>query len=91
VGIGKTRAFQQKFVFLRPDTVVIAPVIDRKIHLAGRSDPPEDTSARFSSDEITTLKPRARVQNSSSTEMSNDSEVTASQVPGAVPSGRPCR
>ena len=46
---------------------------------------PCDTSARESSPISTSLNPRASVQNSSSTEMSKDSEVTASQVPGSVP------
>ena len=46
---------------------------------------PFDTKVRFSSEVSTTLNPRASVQNSSSTEMSKDSEVTASQMPGAVP------
>lgn len=46
---------------------------------------PFETSARFSSLESTILKPRASVQNSSSTEMSKERLVTASQVPGSVP------
>ena len=43
---------------------------------------PPETSARFSSLESTTLKPRASVQKSSSTEMSKERLVTASQTPG---------
>lgn len=46
---------------------------------------PEETSARFSSEDSTTLKPRHSVQNSSSTEMSKLRLVTASQTPGSVP------
>ena len=34
----------------------------------------------------TTVKPRARVQNSSSTEMSKEMPASASQTPGVVPS-----
>jgi len=41
---------------------------------------------RSSSVCTTTLKPRASVQRSSSTEMSKEMLVTASQTPGVVPS-----
>ena len=41
---------------------------------------PLDTSARVSSLLSTSLNPRASVQNSSSTEMSKDRDVTASHV-----------
>ena len=41
---------------------------------------PFETSVRLSSPASTSLKPRARVQKSSSTEMSKLSEVTASQT-----------
>ena len=42
---------------------------------------PEETSARFSSELSTTLKPRDSVQNSSSTEMSGSDVANAAVVP----------
>jgi hypothetical protein len=46
--------------------------------------PPEGRT-RLASSATTTVKPRVSVQNSSRTEMSKESEVTASQVPGSAP------
>ena len=39
VGIGKARTFQQKLILLRPLPVVIAPVIERKLHLLRAGNP----------------------------------------------------
>ena len=40
VTVGKARAFQQKLIFLRPLPIIIAPVIERELHLLRAGNPP---------------------------------------------------
>ena len=77
--VGELGPLEQKRVLVGGVLSFVAGEIEQAEVDAGRS-----SSASPSLPLRTTLNPRAMVQNSSSTEMSNERLVTASQVPGGL-------